>query len=112
MSAQHTKGPWEVHGATMVWAPAASANIAAVSTLRDSQCVEYKRPSINSPDFAEIAANARLIAAAPELLKAAHAAIGALKWWQAEHACCWGATEDQEKIINAAIAKATGSTHE
>ena len=66
---KHTPGPWETF-ADLVWAPNAKANIAAASELRDTSHVSYTRPEIGSPNNAEIRANARLIAAAPELLEA------------------------------------------
>ena len=53
-------------------------------------------------------ANAHLIAAAPDLLEALKAAVSALEWWEREHQCCSGATDEQMAIINAAIAKAEG----
>ena len=70
MNANHTPGPWEVHGATIVWSPIAKATIAAASELRAESYVAFQMPSISSADFDEACANARLIAAAPELLMA------------------------------------------
>jgi hypothetical protein len=71
--AKHTPGPWVIVGARLIWSPGAKANIAAVSELRSSQIVEYKAVEIGSGDFGEICANARLIAAAPQLLEACRA---------------------------------------
>ncbi|KKL80657.1 hypothetical protein LCGC14_2002520 [marine sediment metagenome] len=52
--------PWEVEG-TLIWAPDAKANIAQVSELRTDDYVGFTPPSISSPDFHEIAANAAFI---------------------------------------------------
>jgi hypothetical protein len=69
---EHTPGPWKTES-TLIWAPDAKAVIAQVSELRTSDTVKFTPPSISSPDFHEIVANARLIAAAPELLGALEA---------------------------------------
>ncbi len=66
----YTPGPWKVEGATLIWAPGASANIAQAGELRAGDTVGFTTPKISSPDFHEVAANAKLIAAAPDLLKA------------------------------------------
>jgi hypothetical protein len=65
-----TPGPWFVEGATIIWSSAGRATVAAVGEPRATQLVEYRRLSISSPHFNEACANARLIAAAPELLEA------------------------------------------
>ncbi len=69
MTDKHTPGPWKPEG-TLIWAPDAKANIAQVSELRTDDYVSFTTPSGSSPDFHEIVANARLIAAAPALLEA------------------------------------------
>lgn len=69
--AEPTPGPWEVYGATLVWSPTAEATIASASELRATGYLEYREPkrhSGNRAEFSEICANARLMAAAPELL--------------------------------------------
>ncbi|MCK9361902.1 hypothetical protein M0Q28_06830 [Patescibacteria group bacterium] len=60
-----TPGPWEIVGATHVWSPSEKANIASCSALRTISYVGYAPPDIG--DIDETAANARLIAAAPEM---------------------------------------------
>lgn len=68
---KHTPGPWEVSGATHIWSPTAHANVASVSEPRgEGSDVGYQPLKRNSPDFEEACANARLIAAAPDLLEA------------------------------------------
>lgn len=80
MSAQHTPGPWRVGGGT---------------GLLNQLAIE---PSIGCAygKGNEVEANARLMAAAPELLKACRMALYALK----------GREHDQ--FLRDAIAKATG----
>lgn len=76
---KHTPGPWEYRG--HAW----------VQTADDK-----KTPIANFNFYAATEANARLIAAAPELLEACKVALGIIGF---------GAEHDQ---ISAAIAKATG----
>lgn len=65
-----TPGPWkEIAG--HVFAPGQhGANICSVSELRATTTVGYTPVELGSKDFHEACANARLIAAAPELLAA------------------------------------------
>ena len=77
---KHTPGPWEYLG--HAW----------VQTADDK-----KTPIANFNFFAATEANARLIAAAPELLEACKVALGIIGF---------GAEHDQ---ISAAIAKAEGA---
>jgi hypothetical protein len=63
---EHTKGPWKTEG-TLIWAPDAKAVIAQVSELRATDTVGFTTPSISSPDFHEIVANAKLVAQAPAM---------------------------------------------
>jgi len=77
---KHTLGPWHTAGEQGVQIRSAKDQIAKVWTMRGN---EWK-------------ANARLIAAAPELLEACKVALGIIGF---------GAEHDQ---ISAAIAKATG----
>lgn len=65
----HTPGPWEVTGATLIWSPIAAATIGAASELRATNVVAYSAPRVGSPNLREVAANARLMAAAPEMLE-------------------------------------------
>jgi hypothetical protein len=62
-----TPGPWRCDDGACIWAPDARANIAAVSELRATTTVQFTPAEIRSADRNEIYANARLIAAAPEL---------------------------------------------
>lgn len=65
----HTPGPWVVEAATLIWSPSAKKMVAGASACEPrSGFVEYEPPQTISLD--EPAANARLIAAAPDLLAA------------------------------------------
>lgn len=98
MSAKHTPGPWEVER----W------NWPLEMTGRYHRVLNHERfptafiPAWSEPGPGEVdgsdeaRANARLIAAAPELLEACKVALGIIGF---------GAEHDQ---ISAAIAKATG----
>lgn len=67
---EHTPGPWMAAG-FVVWAPAQKQVIAAASALKpNSGYVEYQRPDVADKDLGVVAANAHLIAAAPDLLEA------------------------------------------
>ena len=96
MSAQHTPGPWKLetegHGHLVNGA--------------DGRTVVYLHRS-GVRNRAEIEANARLVAAAPELLEALHAARNAL-----EHAACGQFGIDFKSSLDVtrdAIAKAEGT---
>ena len=68
---QPTPGPWEVNGALSVWSPGAHSNIATASEPRGKHTsIGYEECGIGSPNLYEAVANARLIAAAPDLLAA------------------------------------------
>ena len=97
---KHTQGPWEIVGSTHVWSPSAKANIASASALRTIRYVGYAPPEIG--DLAEVAANARLIAAAPDLLAACESALKPI-----DYNC--GNVEQMalRNLLRAAIAKAT-----
>jgi hypothetical protein len=85
VSAKHTPGPWSLDSdAGQVHIVAAGAAIARVMAMRSDGCGE---------------ANARLIAAAPDLLEALQAVI--------DHGSMTGADWASDKA-RAAIAKATG----
>ena len=92
----HTKGPWRLNGKRVEYGPIIAG---------DGFCV-----AIVSRDPREAEENARLIAAAPELLEAMKNALGDLSHIPAE--CVPDAT-DRERLITAAsglraaVAKAT-----
>lgn len=109
---QHTPGPWEVYGATEIcvfgdnW-----AHIAVVSSPRgpegkDDPARSKAQPVwLSDPRFKEACANARLIAAAPDLL----AALRSLHKWCDDNIN--GSPLEYGKIMvaaDAAIAKAEG----
>jgi len=78
----HTPGPWRIEGPTL-------------------KGPKYNLGSVNSHKTTEGAANAALIAAAPDLLEALRAAYSDIQR-------CPGHTIDMLGRIEAAIAKATG----
>lgn len=111
MSAKHTPGPWEFDG-NCVWADAIQGYVADPQT-EDILSGEYV-PLSEAQEQWE--ANARLIAAAPELLEALQEAYGAptdltnakchvgITTVERCHRC------SRELKARAAIAKATGET--
>lgn len=98
---KHTPGPWIVtHDGRLIEAEYREGYVASVSFYDSQFC--------GPEDEAEAAANAFLIAAAPELLEALKAARSA---WLAEANSGDGVNEEQEPIlaqVDAAIAKAEG----
>ena len=77
--AGYTPGPWTHEGRFVVAYGENGANICAISEPRASSTVGYTELTRNSKDGQEAYANARLIAAAPDLLAAARDAIVALE---------------------------------
>jgi len=104
MSAQHTLGPWRLGKDAMgklhtVWG--AQVGVAVTSVF----------DSVFGPDCppqAEATANARLIAAAPDGLKAAQDALAGWRYIRAHHGEIYGVGWDRvEEKLAAFIAKAT-----
>ncbi|QDP54179.1 MAG: hypothetical protein GOVbin4685_39 [Prokaryotic dsDNA virus sp.] len=87
----HTKGPWVV----------SAKGIGGATVSEDVNRKNHIACLVNKED-------AHLIAAAPELLEALELALDAIKWWENEHSCCAGATDDSIEKISSAIAKAKG----
>lgn len=112
MKTAHTPAPWQVLPAeaerhylrVRATRPGARYKVANVHAGHDGAGMS---PEFVERETAETIANARLIAAAPELLAALFAAESAIQWWQEEHGCCAGATDAQLRTIAAAINKAT-----
>ncbi len=108
MTAKHTPGPWtpEFGEAYRVRAQQDGGQVAIMTNLKGRDGLAGRR------NGDEVAANARLIAAAPELLEAAKLV---LEWYEAEdnHSGTdfyqrMQMCRDSEDAIRAAIAKATG----
>jgi len=104
-NSQHTPGPWKAHfeEAYFVTGPDLG-RVAMMMNLKGAYGLGGRRSGDES------AANARLIAAAPDMLHALHMAAAIL-------ACaCVDAPElmahDAYQVVCAALAAATGSTHE
>jgi len=93
MSSKHTPGPWNAFNAswseTFITAPGFDHGICCLD-------INHATEESQDADEAQMAANARLIAAAPDLLDACRKALYALK----------GREHDQ--FLRDAIAKATG----
>jgi hypothetical protein len=58
---KHTPTPWRVEGATVIWSPSAGSVVAQASALQETSDVRFTAPSLSSPHFDEIAANAAFI---------------------------------------------------
>ena len=98
MDAKHTPGPWILQGGRSFRTQGGQFYL-AYSTLKTTGEPSFK-------DFVELDANARLIAAAPELLAALHEMLPIV-------AMRVQGTTDGEPLLKrarAAIAKATGAT--
>ena len=96
--AKHTAAPWE-------------ARIDETATVRDKDgqiaiFTYLKTVTGGRRDSDEVAANARLAAAAPELLKAGQEALDLLE--RIIEGKEWGAIEEYADDLRKAIAKATG----
>ncbi len=77
MMAETTPGPW-THSGRMVYAPGENGgNVCEVSEPRGSDYVEHVPVELGSKDREEAYANARLIAAAPDLLESARVLLNA-----------------------------------
>lgn len=86
---EHTPGPWGIDRSIGVWIMAGSLHVATIPRAADGDW---------SP------ANARLIAAAPDMLEALKMARKWMSWWSDVH------PDDKVVIaINDAIAKAEGA---
>ena len=104
MSAQHTPGPWAVSIVDPHRVVLASGGSKGLEVAQAKEFVpQYREQSL---------ANARLIAAAPDLLKAAEQALKALEGVDEllhRHGFMQGLNCPAIKPLRAAIAKATGA---
>lgn len=104
--AKHTPGPWHVdavhsealHEVCMTNPPPKEGNPVVLAS------VEYDQDRGTCPTLREANANARLIAAAPDLLAACQAAMAFVSTWQ------HGFEDAFVGQMRAAIAKATGAS--
>lgn len=102
MEHKHTPGPWVTNAHQEVWSTKpmrfnlTTAGIPMIASVCRHEDAEGGFPA---------EANARLIAAAPDLLQALRVAYSDIQR-------CQGHTIDMLGRIEAAIAKATGATHE
>ena len=116
MTTQHTPGPWQFNDLdASIWPGPMGSRRAPVATVFTAAQPESELSQESDHFTPEEAANARLIAAAPELLAACIHALAKLEC-AAEKAepgpqmAHWFAGEDYglKSTIRAAIAKATG----
>ncbi len=104
---KHTKGPWAF---TEGRADRQEMSQVFTEKDRDFQIAMVTCEALNKSQRAEDIANARLIAAAPELLNALTLALWRIENpAQAGAAQCKAAMHTDLSIIRAAIAKATGT---
>lgn len=97
---KHTPGPW-VRESMVIWSPSAKKVVAAASKCEPSSgLVEYQRPDYG--ELAGPAANANLIAAAPELLATLKKCLRRLEEDMRVHlqSVTVGATGDPEDILD------------
>ena len=102
MSTQHTPGPWEQIGSTVFAVDeTGTVNRFSVSVQGGYVCRTKGRPTADSTSEDELLANARLIAAAPNLLEALCGAMDLID--------SFGIKGGGISSFRAAIAKATGA---
>ena len=105
MKTQHTPGPWTIHADTDGWPLVMSGGVAGriVANVNPQSCPDES----SAPEFVEMPceANARLIAAAPELLDALQWLVDLMPDPELD-----SDPVQREQVIKAkvAIAKATG----
>ncbi|MEN4917537.1 hypothetical protein ABE485_02610 [Achromobacter spanius] len=95
----HTPGPWAVRYDYVVQAP----------SFDDGRLVPVAQPYGVNSDGTDLFANARLIAAAPELLEALIAMEQEKSDYMTRNALGDPSVETTNKMARAAIAKATGA---
>lgn len=99
---RHTPGPWEVDDCGNICGGGAA--LAAVYGAEDFPCLpEEDYDAVN----VECAANARLMAAAPDLLAACEKA---LEFWHSDHPNDTGEAMDAREFIRRAVARAKGES--
>ena len=108
---KHTPGPWSIYGKPGDY-PGIEAGQIPFSVVVFGFPDEYHPCGIQGRDSNEMQANARLIAAAPDLLEALRTCVAVIEIQQrfcestAEGKAAWDETLDHAR---AAIAKATGN---
>ena len=115
--AKHTPGPWRANGHTVYTADAVEHWLGNrdPKPREVCRCVDNEADDVtpgfaageddNAPDFEDATANARLIAAAPDLL----ARLSELSEWMRTHTGPSDGTHDMLVRAVAAIARATGA---
>ena len=115
---KHTPGPWSVGREYGHYVHPKIAIMREVSYVDGVPPTVYHLADVHHPSSdpgtvgaEQRAANARLIAAAPELLEACESALLFLDY-MAEQSVAAGLARDEQRKLRAAIAKAKGSTNE
>ena len=98
--AQHTPGPWRLEAGRTIVTSSGAFYLAYGSDAHTSL------PHFTSPT--ELDANARLIAAAPDLLAALEAVDNVIELVECGDPQCSDASPCEGRIVRAAIAQATG----
>lgn len=111
MSGQHTKGPWRVEqDTTLIWGacnPNDASNYGMGYPIAEARITPINSRWAAGPDPDTGEANARLIAAAPEMFEALETVMQWVKAWDVGFLFDDEWPADEAKI-NAAIAKARG----
>jgi hypothetical protein len=102
----HTPGDWKVLGATMVYADTGFVAVMLEPSTRYSH--QTKPVEIDSERFAEAVDNARLIAAAPDLLRCLRGALLVVQKGPMKGVFLLRVTTEELHAMHAAIAKAEG----
>ncbi len=101
---EHTPGPWKkCGGGTPRYTAVHSAKGYIVFQMADRVMDKERGEPLPAPDYHEQQANARLIAAAPDLLAACEASLKMF-----DHTIGRPLVTDEQKLLKAAIAKAKG----
>ena len=106
----HTPGPWSPHGLAVYtdaklphWISGRDARLRLIGMSVDHEGFDYEAVQFNAPGYDEAAANAALIASAPELLAALERLERGVRLWVSV-----GVSDDDMTAARAAIAKAKG----
>ncbi len=104
---RHTPGPWEAINNYVRSPMVQPAGSGRPTGMILAECRDGFGGSVNSQEASD---NAKLIAAAPELLAALNEARNGLRWYQETYPeVCNGCDDEAMERIDAAISKATGA---
>jgi hypothetical protein len=112
VSGQHTTGPWRLEDRTYGWA-VRGPYIGSLATVHDLAAQADGPPSDGDGTAEEMAANARLIAAAPDLLEALEGFVAQRERDHLPGTVGWSVFVEEDRLMVAArasIAKARGQS--